>query len=161
MNSRLFLRVLLRVLLLVAIGWGLARLIEASPPQWKTLATWLPPALITLLVAFAFGRSLFRGEALITRIARAYHEGGFPDEMVGYTRRLTAVWAFFLLGCALLTIWLVQFAHIPQAASLTPPLVAGLMIGEYFFRKRHFSHYAHRNPLSVMLLMMLHGMPHK
>ena len=81
--------------------------------------------------------------------------------MVSYTRRLTAVWAFFLLGSALLTMVLVQYANLPQAASLTPVMVTSLMIGEYFFRKHHFSHHSHRNPLSVMLLMMLHGMPRK
>lgn len=154
-------RLALRILLIAALGWGLAKLIEFSPPQWKTFVTWFPPAFITLLVAFMFGRSLFRGEALITRIARTYHEGALPDEMIGYTRRLTAVWTFFLLGCAILTVALVQYANFPLAASLTPVLVPCLMIGEYFFRKRHFSQYSHRNPLSVMLLMMLHGMPRK
>ncbi len=148
-----------RIFMIVALGWGFAKIIELSPPEWKALATWLPPVLIILLVAFAFGRSLFRGEALITRIARAHHDGGFPDELVGYTRQLTAIWAFFLLGCAILTMALVQFANFPQAVSLTPLLVPCLMIGEYFFRKYHFSHYSHRNPLSVMLFMLLHGMP--
>ena len=152
-------RLILRIFLVIALGWGFAKLIEISPPQWKALATWLPPALITLLVAFAFGRSLFRGEALITRIARVYHVGGLPDDLVGYTRRLTAVWAFFLLGCAVLTMLLVQYAHFPQAASLTPVLVPCLMIGEYFFRKHHFSQYTHLNPLSLMLLMLRNGMP--
>ncbi|MDP2785105.1 MAG: hypothetical protein Q8O38_11015 [Sulfurimicrobium sp.] len=152
-------RLVLRIFLVVALGWGFAKLIELSPPQWKALATWLPPALITLLVAFAFGRSLFRGEALITRIARAHHEGGLPDDLIGYTRRLTALWAFFLLGCAILTMLLVQYANFPQAASLTPVLVPCLMIGEYFFRKHYFSQHSHRNPLSLMLFMLLHGMP--
>ena len=105
-------RLVLRVLLLVVLGWGLAKLIELSPPQWKVFATWFPPVLITVLVAFAFGFSLLRGEALITRIARTYHEGELPDDMIGYTRRLTVVWAFFLLGCAALTMLLVQYAQI-------------------------------------------------
>ncbi|WP_173062745.1 hypothetical protein [Sulfurimicrobium lacus] len=152
-------RLVSRILVVIALGWGFAKIIELSPPEWKALATWLPPVLIILLVASAFGRSLFRGEALITRIARANHDGDFPDEMVGYTRSLTAVWAWFLLGCAVLTMLLVQYAHFPQAASLTPVLVPCLMIGEYFFRKRRFSHYTHRNPLSLMLFMLLHGMP--
>ncbi len=154
-------RLALRILLIAALGWGLAKLIEFSPPQWKAFVTWFPPVLVTLLVAFTFGISLFRGEPLITRIARAYQEGGLPDEMTGYTRRLTAVWAFFLLGCAALTWVLVQYANLPQAASLTPVLVPCLMIGEYLFRKHHFSQYSHPNPLAVMLLMMLHGMPRK
>lgn len=154
-------RLVLRLLMIIVLGWGLAKLIELSPPQWKVFATWFPPVLITVLVAFAFGFSLFRGEAMITRIARTYHEGELPDDMIGYTRRLTVVWAFFLLGCAALTILLVQYANFSQAASLTPLLIPCLMIGEYFFRKRHFSQYSHRNPLSVMLLMLLHGMPRK
>lgn len=152
-------RLVLRIIVVVALGWGFAKLVELSPPQWKTLAIWLPPVLITLLVAFAFGRSLLRGEALVTRIARANHVGGLPNELVGYTRRLTKVWAFFLLGCAILTMLLVQYANFPQAASLTPALVPCLMIGEYFFRKHRFSQFTHPNPLSVMLLMLLHGMP--
>lgn len=152
-------RLVLRIFLVVALGWGFAKIIELSPPHWKALATWLPPVLIILLVAFTFGRSLFRGEALITRIARIHHDGVLPEDMVGYTRRLTAVWAFFLLGCAILTMLLVQYANFPQAASLTPVLVPCLMIGEYFFRRFHFSQYSHRNPLSIMLFMLLHGMP--
>ncbi|MFN3398107.1 MAG: hypothetical protein ACK4ZS_06170 [Sulfurimicrobium sp.] len=152
-------RLFLRLSLAIALGWGFAKLIELSPPHWKAFATWCPPALITLLVAFAFGRSLFRGEALVTRIARAHHAGELPDDLVGYTRRLTALWTFFLLGCALLTMLLVQYAHFPQAASLTPVLVPCLMIGEYFFRKHHFSQHPHVNPLSLMLSMLLHGMP--
>lgn len=153
------LRLVLRIATVFALGWGFAKLIELAPPEWKTLATWLPPVLITLLVAFAFAHSLFRGEALITRIARVYHVGGFPDELVGYTRRLTAVWAYFLVGCAIVTLVLVQYAHIPQAASLTPAMVPCLMIGEYFFRKQRFSQYTHTNPLTLMLLMLRNGMP--
>lgn len=154
-------RPVLRILLAAALGWGLARLIEIAPTHWKAFATWFPPVLITLLVAFMFARSLFRGEAMITRIARAYHTGGFPDEMLGYTRRLTVVWTFYLVGCAILTMALVQFAGFPLAASLTPALVPCLMIGEYFFRKRHFSQYSHLNPLALMFLMLKNGMPHK
>lgn len=152
-------RLVLRIFLVVALGWGFAKLIELSPPHWKVFATWFPPVLITLLVALAFARSLFQGEALITRIARVYHVGGFPDELIGYTRRLTAVWALFLLGCAILTMLLVQYAHVPQAASLTPLLVPCLITGEYFFRKQHFSQYSHINPLALMLLMLRNGMP--
>ncbi|MFA5242815.1 MAG: hypothetical protein WC029_03445 [Sulfuricella sp.] len=157
----MYTRLVLRILLLIVLGWGCAKLIELSPPQWKAFATWFPAVLATLLVASAFGFSLFRGEALITRFARAYHEGGLPGDMLGYTRRLTAVWAFFLLGCAIMTVILVQYANFPQAVSLTPLLIPCFMIGEYFFRKRHFSQHTHPNPLSVMLLMMLHGMPRK
>lgn len=152
-------RLVLRLFVVVALGWGFAKLIEVSPPQWKAFAAWFPPVFITLLVAFVFARSLFHGEALITRIARVYHVGGFPDELVGYTRRLTAVWAFFLLGCAILTLILVQYAHIPQAVSLTPLLVPCLITGEYFFRKQHFNQYSHINPLTLMLLMLRNGMP--
>jgi uncharacterized membrane protein len=154
-------RSFLRIFLLVAIGWGLAKLIELAPAQWKILLTWLPPALITLLVAFAFGFSLFRGEALITRIARQYHVGELPDELVAYSRRLTVVWTVFLLACAILTVFLVKYLHFPQAAMLTPVMVAALMISEYFFRKFRFSQHAHPNPLAVMWLMMLNGMPRK
>lgn len=152
-------RLVLRLILAIALGWSFAKLIEFSPPPWKAFATWFPPVVITLLVAFGFGRSLFRGEALVTRIARAHHEGGLPDDLVGYTRRLTAVWAYFLLGCALFTVLLVQYAGFPAAASLTPVMVPCLMVGEYFFRKRRYRQHSHRTPLSLMLFMLRHGMP--
>lgn len=151
----------LRILMIMAAAWGLARLVDLAPQHWKNVLTWLPPALITLLVAFAFGLSLFRGEALITRIAREYHVGELPDDLVAYSRRLTGVWTAFLLACAILTVFLVQFVHLPHAAMLTPVMVAALMIGEYFFRKFRFSQHAHPNPLAVMWLMLLNGMPRK
>lgn len=152
-------RIVIRILFLVGLSWGLAKLIEFSPPQWKMLASWLPAVLITLLVAFAFGRSLFQGQALITRIARIYHGGVLSDELVDYTRRLTALWAYFLLGCAGMTALLAQFTDFRHLGSLTPLLVTCLMLGEYWFRKRHFRHYVHQSPLALMWFMLRHGMP--
>lgn len=152
-------RIVIRVLFLVGLSWGLAKLIELSPPQWKPLASWLPPALITLLVAFAFGRSLFQKEALITRIARIYHGGVLSDELVEYTRRLTALWAYFLLGCAIATALLARFTSFSHLGSVTPLLATCLMLGEYWFRKRQFRHFAHQSPLALMWFMLRHGMP--
>lgn len=155
MNTRL----VLRLLLLVALGWGFTRLLQLAPPAWHTLLAAFPPVLISLLLAFLFGRSLTRGEALITRIARCEQPDGLGDELLHYTRRLTAIWALYMLGCALLCAVLAPQASALLLAVLPPVLAACLICGEYLFRKWHFRQYVHRNPLALMLFLLQHGFP--
>jgi uncharacterized membrane protein len=152
-------RLVWRLLTIVALSWGLAELIELAPPAWKAFAAWFPPTIITLLVAFAFARSLFHGEALITRIARANHPGGLPEELVGYTRHLTTVWAWYMAGVALLTAMLGLYTDFSHPGLLAPVMVTGLLGGEYLYRIWRFRHHHHRNPLSVLWFMLQHGMP--
>jgi uncharacterized membrane protein len=149
----------LRLLLLALLGWMLAKLGEFQPSA-KTFLAAAPPIIICLALAVLFGRSLYRGEALVTRIARREQDDGLlPDELVIYTRRLTGVWAVFLIGCALCTVILVQYTDAWYIASLAPTLSACFMICEYVFRKWRYRQYPHKNPVATMLLLMQRGFP--
>lgn len=106
-----------------------------------------------------FGASLYRGEALVTRIARCEQPGGLPDELLRYTRRLTAVWAFYMLGSALASALLAQHIPVLYLASLPPALAACLVGGEYLYRKWRYCQYSHKNPLALMLFLIQHGFP--
>lgn len=152
-------RLVFRLLTIAGLSWGLAELIELSPPEWKLFAAWFPSTVITLLVSFAFARTLFHGEALITRIARAHHEGVLPPELVVYTRRLTTFWAWYLVGGAILVPILAEYRLTSHPGLLMPIMVPGLMVLEYLYRRWRFRHFSHRNPLSIMLFMLRHGMP--
>lgn len=149
----------LRLLIIVALGLSFTRLVQLAPTTWQTLLAAFPPVLISLLLAALFGRSLYRGEAMITRIARCEQPDGLSDELLHYTRRLTAVWSLYMLGCALLCAVLAQQADAWLLAALPPLLAALLICGEYLFRKWRFRQYAHRNPLALMLFLIRHGFP--
>ncbi len=152
-------RLVLRLLLIVALGWGFARLVQQAPAAWHMLLAALPPVLISLFLSILFGRSLYRGEALITRIARCEQPGGLSDELLHYTRRLTAIWSLYMLGSALLCAALAPLASAWLPAALPPVLAATLISGEYLYRKWRFRQYAHRNPLALMLFLIQHGFP--
>ena len=149
----------LRLSLLALLGWMLAKFGEFLPAA-KTFLAVAPPVIICLALALLFGRSLYRGEAIVTRIARREQDDGLlPDELVVYTRRLTGVWAVFLVGCAVFTVMLVRYADAWYIASLAPMLSACFMVGEYAFRKWRYRQYPHKNPVATMLLLMQRGFP--
>lgn len=152
-------RLVLRLLFIAALGWGITRLVQLAPPAWHTPLAAFPPVIISLLLAFMFGRSLYHKEALITRIARCEQPDGLSDELIHYTRRLTAIWSLYMLGCALLCAVLAPLASAWLLAALPPVLAAALICGEYLFRKWRFRQYIHRNPLVLMLFLIRHGFP--
>lgn len=149
----------LRLLFIIALGWGITQLIQLAPPAWHAHLAAFPPVIISLLLAFVFGRSLYHGEALITRIARCEQPDGLCDELLNYTRRLTAVWSFYMAGCAMLCAVLAPQTSAWLLAALPPVLAAGLICCEYLYRKWRFRRYAHRNPLALMLFLIQHGFP--
>ncbi len=77
------------------------------------------------------------GLPLISRLAQQLHHVLTPP-MLDYTRRLTAVWALYFLGMALLSVWIYAacawstwslFANIA-----TPLSAASFFVGEYLLR---------------------------
>lgn len=148
-------------MIILMLGWAMNKSIALASPAWQPMLAAAPPVLISLLLAILFGRSLFYGEALVTRIARCEQSGGLPHDLLPYTRRLTAIWALFMAGCALLSAILAQKLSPLQLATLPPVLAACLMCSEYLYRKWRFRQYVHRNPLAVMLFLILHGFPQR
>ena len=111
------------------------------------------PVVINLALAALFASTLRAGEEpMIARFARR-ERGALEPELRGYTRRLTVVWvAFFIVMAAVAvsfslagwtTAWL-AFALFGNYA-----LIAALLVGEYLYRRRRFSHLRHATPLQM------------
>ena len=92
-----------------------------------------------LALGTLFGRSLLGdGEALITQLARAVHQGELSERKRLYTRRATLAWTLFFLSNALISaiLWLLapQTVWSVFANLLSAPLLAAMFIGEHFWR---------------------------
>ncbi len=136
------------------------------------------PVLVLALVAWWFGRSLWAPrQALITRIVAALHATPaeqLPDDLLRYTRRLTAAWALLLgvlalVNAVLLLVevpggvlaqlghapaWAVSRAHAALLAGvLNYGVVGGFFVGEYLLRGRWFKQRPYRNFLDFLLRM--------
>lgn len=95
---------------------------------------------IHLALCITFAATLRAGRtSLIGSVAARVH-GGLTPAMAAYTRRLTAVWAGYFLGMALLSP--VVYATRPWsdwsllANVITPIVVATLFVGEHLLRYR-------------------------
>ncbi len=167
------------VLLVVAIGAGLWQLIDTPALQLLLLA---PPMVFTGLLAWLFARSLRspRG-ALITRIAAGMEQcepAQLAPDLHRYTRRLTAAWAWLLLGLtvangvlALIAVpdgVLAQLGHPPLVAVsqaqwswfanlLNYGIVGGFFIGEYALRGHRFPDRPYRNFVDFLRRMAALG----
>ncbi|WP_460713308.1 COG4648 family protein [Lysobacter terrae] len=157
-----------------ALAVGLYSASGTAIPQMLLLA---PPVLFLALLSWLFGRTL-RGsrQPLITRIVAALHDQPaeqLPDELLRYTRRLTAAWAL-LLGMLAVVNGALAFAEVPGGVlallGQAPPwgiprnegsllanlvnygVVGAFFVGEYVFRGfrfkdrpyRHFFDFLHR-----------------
>jgi uncharacterized membrane protein len=109
-------------------------------------AVYGPPIVINLAVASVFAASL-RGDALVTRFARAA-EGVLTPEVERYSRRLTRVWALYLavLGAIGIAIavhgderWGAWWSGIVDYL-----LVAALFVGELAWRRGSIRGIAHQ-----------------
>jgi uncharacterized membrane protein len=110
-------------------------------------ASGVPHALINAGLLFLFGCSLLPGRVpLVTTLARTI-DPELPRDMIGYTRRVTAVWAAFFAGQ--LVVSLVLFLAAPVAVwslfvnVLNAPLIAFVFLAEYGYRAVHFRNYRH------------------
>ncbi|WP_205421407.1 hypothetical protein [Dechloromonas sp. HYN0024] len=92
-----------------------------------------------LALATLFGRSLLGdGEALITQLARAVHDGDLSELKRRHTRQATLAWTLFFLTNALISaiLWLFAPATVWSvfANLLSAPLLAAMFIGEHLWR---------------------------
>jgi uncharacterized membrane protein len=147
-------------LALAVIAVGLVAL--ARSPH-AVLPLLLVPAVIVALVAWTFGRTLFKHRTpLITRMVSLIDHIAVRDltpDLMRYTRQLTATWALVLGVLALVDLALALCAvpgGVLDSVGIVPPvavsndtwswvangliygLVGGLFVGEYFFRIRRF-----------------------
>jgi uncharacterized membrane protein len=142
---------------------GLLALGAAAFVGWLTLlAAGASPAIVYplthvsvyLFLLWYFGRTLRPGnEALITRLATYVH-GALPDEIRGYTRRVTWAWCLFFAGIALASVLLFALAPLATwslfANVLNLPLVAAMYLGEYAYRLVRYPDFSHASIPTVI-----------
>lgn len=112
------------------------------------------PAVIFIVLAWVFGRTLLPGRTpLVEQISRVERGGDFPEGLRGYTRRLTLTWAALLAAVPATYALLATFGRV-QAASFViniagHTLVVALFFGEYGYRLWRYPEYPHKNPFAV------------
>jgi uncharacterized membrane protein len=92
-----------------------------------------------LLLAFVFGRSLFKGrQPLVTYFASFIHRPSMPPLIARYTRQVTIAWTGFFLAMATVSSFLFALASAETwsifANLLSLPLVISMFLGEYLVR---------------------------
>ena len=94
-----------------------------------------------LALGTLFGRSLLGGgEALITQLARAVHDGELSERKRRFTRQSTLAWTIYFLSNAMIStiLWLLA----PQAVwsvfanLLSFPLLVAMFLGEHIWRSK-------------------------
>ena len=134
--------------LVFAIGLGIAAasgavsFLEQGPPLY-----YLPPILINLSLAALFGRSLRKGHTPLITQYSVLMRGRLEPRVVGYTRRVTQVWAVFFALLAAESTVLAMFASLETWSLFTNVLnyffTACLFAGEYAFRRRRLRSLDH------------------
>jgi len=111
-------------------------------------ALYIPPAAIPAALFALFASSLRAGQTpLVTRIARAMHDGPLPDDLVIYTRHVTQLWCGVCAALFVSAVLLALFAS-PPLWSLMTNVVHYLVLGavfvlEYAYRRIRFPHHDH------------------
>lgn len=154
-HTRIALLILACPLVLVLVrGWP-ARLLAAGgvlllngmlPDAGQTLLR-LVPFTINAALALVFVQSLRPGKTpLITRYSILIR-GGLEPAVVGYTRKVTVLWALFFTAMAGESLLLALFAPLEIWSLFTNLLnyafTALVFIGEYAFRVRHLNGLDH------------------
>lgn len=135
-------------LYLWASALAIIALLTTVTIRWDpTHALFLPPPAISLFLCLLFGRTLLPGkEPLVTRIAR-FERGELSPELIAYTRRVTWVWAGFLLLVTLESILLALYASVETwslfANMLNYVFIGALFVAEYVYRINRFGRAGH------------------
>lgn len=124
-----------------ALAAGVCVALLACALHFEILAAWLamlPQVVVSLAVAWWFGRTLQAGrEPLITFVARRVH-GALPPAIEAYTRQITWAWTLWMTSLAVMSIALFAFGDRALwsvfANLLFFPLIALLFVLEYVYR---------------------------
>lgn len=133
---------MLGVVSVVAMPWLLHR--------WAPALGYAAPVACNLVLAFVFAMTLRAGhEPMIVRFARA-ERGSLEPDLAAYARRLTWVWVAFFVAAAAVAAGLAASGNVRAWIAFTSfgnyVAVAVLFVGEYWYRRRRFAHYAHGSP---------------
>jgi len=137
------------IVLLIAYPLGVREAMRVGGDDGAVAAALLklPPIAIQVALAWAFLSTLREGrEPAISRFARI-ERGTLPPDLLAYTRRLTTAWGWLFVGMALVSVVLslpaLTFAWQWWTSVGAWACVGVLILGERFYRKRRFAHYAH------------------
>ncbi len=151
-----------------SVGWGTAvgvsivvGLVIIATNWDPTVALFLPPIAINLLLLVVFARTLLPGnEPLITQLSRL-ERGENPPELVSYTRRLTWVWTTFFIALVIESVLLPAYASIEVWSLFTNILnylfIVVLFVGEYFYRIVRYGKLDHTPPLQLIISIARRG----
>jgi uncharacterized membrane protein len=150
------------ILLLVAYPFAVREALRLTDGEsWMmALLVKLPPIAIDGALAWAFLSSLARGrEPVIARFARL-ERGALEPDLAAYARRLTAVWGglFIAMGvaCAALSTPATTLAWQWWTSLGSSACVIALFVGERYYRKRRFAHYAHASLARQLSIVIRH-----
>jgi uncharacterized membrane protein len=129
----------------------LAAVVVLVPAQ---VVLYLPPVVLDLALALAFGITLRRGsEPLVGRFARLERGEPLDHTLSVHTRRLTAIWAALFLAMAVAAALLAALAPVAIWSLFTNGvcylLVTGLFVIEWLYRRIRMREYRHP-PLWVL-----------
>lgn len=127
------------LLTLAAVAGVVAAVVARGGLADVNLLYLLQHAGIHLALFASFALSLRPGHtSLIGGVAARVHGGSLTPAMWAYSHRVTAAWAAYFLGMALVSVWV--FLAFPWetwsllANLLTPLLIGALFVGEYLLR---------------------------
>jgi uncharacterized membrane protein len=167
MPIKVFLKLVTTALVLsypLLAHWVLPHL-QATPGLLLTL----PPTVLNAWLAWIFGTTLRPGrEPMIAVFARIEHASlsGRPDAvlppgLIGYTRLLTRLWCALFMAMALISALLAYSGLLTWWALFTGVisylLMAALFLGEYLYRRVHFSQFPHAQPFRLMWFLIKSG----
>lgn len=124
-----------------AAAFGLL-LVLAWPWMTRSVALlfFLEQTGVYLLLATAFGRTLFGpGESLVTQLARRHEGGQLTPRKQRYTRRVTQAWTVFLVAMAVASAALFLLAPLAVwsrfANLMGGPMIAMMFLAEFLWRR--------------------------
>jgi uncharacterized membrane protein len=150
----------------LALPWkaGLVAAIALlAPLAWLPIEALVkvPPAIIYLALAAWFGRTLLPGrQPLISGLA-SLERGELEPVLARYTRRLTAMWSAFFVLMAAVSAALAVFADAETWSvfvnGVSYLLIALLFVGEYVYRRVHYSQFRHASFPRMMRMLFTAG----
>jgi len=111
------------------------------------------PVVVNVVLGAVFAFSLRSGsEPMIARFARA-ERGVLEPDLAVYARRLTWVWVAYFAAAAAWSALLAASGHVRLWIAFTSfgnyVVAAALFVGEFYYRRRHFTHYEHASPRAM------------
>jgi uncharacterized membrane protein len=147
---------------LIGVWAGLLGLYHYEQIGWLYL---LLPGIVPLALLVVFAMTLRPGsEALVTRIGEQAR-GPLSEEMRHYTNRLTLLWCVVFGVLAVQAIVLFMLRGLGQQEEVTesvlvnivtPLVVTGLFVGEFFIRKKRFPDHDHPGFFDYLAIVRTH-----